>query len=189
MKTISTNHLHLLAPATLALLSLAIPAPAQTPTAPAQPASSTRITSSPLQVDRADPASSRIVPLNAKLDRMATGFTWVEGPVWVKGSLFFAEIPSNSIRRWTPGKGVSIFLQPSGYKGSDAYGHEPGTNGMTLDARGRLTVAGHAQRDVFRFETLDPHGTITILADTYEGKRLNSPNDLVYRSNGDLYFT
>jgi gluconolactonase len=143
----------------------------------------------PLQVDRLDPALDRIIPKGARLERIATGFTWVEGPIWDDGSLFFAEIPSNSIRRWTPGKGVSIFLQPSGYKGSDAYGHEPGTNGMTLDARGRLTVAGHAQRDVFRFETLDPHGTITILADTYEGKRLNSPNDLVYRSNGDLYFT
>ncbi len=145
--------------------------------------------STPLKVDRLDPTIDRIVPKGAMLERIATGFTWVEGPIWDDDSLFFAEIPSNSIRRWTPGNGVSIFLQPSGYKGSDPYGHEPGTNGMTLDARGRLTVAGHAQRDVFRFETLDPHGPITILADTYQGKRLNSPNDLVYRSNGDLYFT
>jgi gluconolactonase len=147
------------------------------------------LNATPLKFDRLDPAADRIIPQGAKLERIATGFTWVEGPVWDAGSLFFADIPSNSIRRWTPGKGVSIFLQPSGYKGSDAYGKEPGTNGMTLDARGRLTVAGHAQRDVFRFESLDPHGAITILADTYQGKRLNSPNDLVYRSNGDLYFT
>jgi gluconolactonase len=145
--------------------------------------------SSPLKLERFDPAIDRIVPKDATLERVATGFTWTEGPVWKDGSLFFADIPSNSIRRWTPGSGVSIFLQPSGYKGSDAYGKEPGTNGMTLDARGRLTVAGHAQRDVFRFESLDPHGPITILADTFQGKRLNSPNDLVYRSNGDLYFT
>jgi gluconolactonase len=145
--------------------------------------------SSPLKVDRLDPSLDRIVPQDAILERIATGFTWVEGPVWAEGSLFFADIPSNSIRRWSPGAGVSIFLQPSGYKGSDAYGHEPGSNGMTLDARGRLTVAGHAQRDVFRFETLDPKGPVTILADTYLGKRLNSPNDLVYRSDGSLYFT
>jgi gluconolactonase len=145
--------------------------------------------SSPLKVDRLDPAIDRIVAPDAVLERIATGFTWVEGPIWDSGSLFFAEIPSNSIRRWTPGTGVSIFLQPSGYKGSDAYGAEPGTNGMTLDARGRLTVAGHAQRDVFRFETIDPQGPITILADNYLGKRLNSPNDLVYRSDGSLYFT
>ena len=145
--------------------------------------------SSPLKVDHLDSSIDRIVPAGAMLERVATGFTWVEGPVWDSGSLFFAEIPSNSIRRWTPGSGVSIFLQPSGYKGSDAYGREPGSNGMTLDARGRLTVAGHAQRDVFRFESLNPEGPITILADTYQGKRLNSPNDLVYRSDGSLYFT
>jgi gluconolactonase len=145
--------------------------------------------SSPLKIDRLDPAIDGIVPAGAMLERVATGFTWVEGPVWDHGSLFFADITSNSIRRWTPGTGASIFLKPSGYKGSDAYGLEPGSNGMTLDALGRLTVAGHAQRDLFRFESLDPHGPITILADTYRGKRLNSPNDLVYRSDGSLYFT
>jgi len=146
--------------------------------------------SSPLKVDRLDAAVDGIVPADAKLERIATGFTWVEGPVWDDGSLFFAEIPSNSIRRWTPETGATIFLQPSGYKGSEPYGgREPGSNGMTLDARGRLSVAGHAQRDVFRFEMLDPKGPITILADSYQGKRLSSPNDLVYRSDGSLYFT
>ncbi|MGA3102270.1 MAG: SMP-30/gluconolactonase/LRE family protein [Terracidiphilus sp.] len=185
MKTISTNPLRHFAPATLLLLSflLAAATPAQTP-ATASPA----IT--PLNVDRLDPASAHIVPANAKLERVATGFTWVEGPVWVNGSLFFADIPSNTIRRWTPGKGVSIFLQPSGYQGSAPYGgREPGSNGMTLDALGRLTVAGHAQRDVFRFESLNPEAVQTILADRYQGQRLNSPNDLVYRSDGSVYFT
>src|ERR1700677_839762 len=146
--------------------------------------------SGPLQVDRLDPAIDRIVPAHATIDRVATGFKWVEGPVWVRDSLFFAEIPSNSIRKWMPGQGVSIFLQPSGYKGSAPYGGpEPGSNGMTLDVRDRLTVAGHAQRDVYRFESLDPNAQITILADTYQGKRLNSPNDVVYKSDGSLYFT
>jgi len=157
--------------------------------APSQAAAPVPPDSTPLKVDRLDPAIDALVPSGAVLERIATGFTWVEGPVWDESSLFFADIPSNSIRRWTPGAGVSIFLQPSGYKGADPYGHEPGSNGMTLDARGRLTVAGHAQRDVYRFESLDPHGPITILADTYQGKRLNSPNDLVYRSDGSLYFT
>ncbi len=148
------------------------------------------LSSMPLKVDRLDASINSIIPAGAMLERIATGFTWVEGPVWDRGSLFFAEIPSNSIRRWTPGEGVSIFLQPSGYKGSAPYGgKESGSNGMTLDARGRLTVAGHAQRDVFRFESLDSKGPITILADSYQGKRLNSPNDLVYRSDGSLYFT
>lgn len=148
------------------------------------------IDSSPIKVDRLDPAIDRIIPAGAKLERIATGFTWVEGPVWLNDSLFFAEIPSNSIRKWTPGAGVSIFLQPSGYKGSAPYGGpESGSNGMTLDTRGRLTVAGHAQRDVYRFESLNPDGPVTVLADSYQGKKLNSPNDLVYKSDGSLYFT
>ena len=146
--------------------------------------------SAPVRVDRLDPSVDQIVPKGAVLERLANGFTWVEGPIWLDNSLFFAEIPSNSIRRWTPGTGVSIFLQPSGYQGSTPYsGPEPGSNGMTLDVRSRLTVAGHAQRDVYRLESLDPKGTITILADSYQGKKLNSPNDLVYNSDGSLYFT
>ena len=146
--------------------------------------------STPLKVDRLDPALDRIIPAGARLERISTGYQWIEGPVWTHGSLYFAEIRSNSIRKWTPGAGASIFLQPSGYKGSAPYGGpESGSNGMTLDARGRLTVAGHAQRDVFRFESLSPTATQTILADRYQGKRLNSPNDLVYRSDGSLYFT
>jgi len=86
---------------------------------------------------------------------------------------------------------VSVFMQPSGFKGPAPYGgKEPGSNGMTLDARGRLTVAGHAQRDVWRLESLDVSAQVTVLADSYEGKLLNSPNDLVYRrSDGSLYFT
>jgi gluconolactonase len=145
--------------------------------------------STPLQANRLDPSADRIIPLNAQLEKIATGFTWTEGPVWLNNSLFFADITSNSIRRWTPDGRVIIFLQPSGYKGPDRYnGREPGSNGMTLDLSGSLTVAGHAQRDVYKFELLNPNATL-ILADTYKGKRLNSPNDLVYRADGSLYFT
>jgi gluconolactonase len=106
-------------------------------------------------------------------------FIWTEGPVWIQGSslsrleaifaskhrnslpdtgyLLFAEIPSNSIRKWKPRDGVSVFMQPSGYEGTDSFpGPDPGSNGMTLDSRGRLTVAGHAQRDVWRLEHINP---------------------------------
>jgi len=146
--------------------------------------------STQVKLDRLDPAIDQIVPRGAKLERIATGFKWVEGPVWLSGTLYFAEIPSDSIRKWTPGAGVSMFLTPSGYEGHTPYGGpEPGSNGMTVDARGRLTVAGHAQRDVYRFEELNSTAQITILADSYQGKKLNSPNDLVYRSDGSLYFT
>jgi gluconolactonase len=146
--------------------------------------------SKPVKLDRLDPAIDQIVSHGAKLERIATGFKWVEGPVWLNGSLYFAEIPSDSIRRWTPGSGATMFLTPSGYMGSTAYGGpESGSNGMTLDVHNRLTVAGHAQRDVYRLESASPTAQITILADSYQGKKLNSPNDLVYRSDGSLYFT
>ena len=144
----------------------------------------------PVKMDRLDAAIDKIVPADATMERVVSGFTWIEGPVWKGDKLYFAEIPSNSIRTWTPGKGVSMYLTPSGYKGKAAYGGpESGSNGMTLDVKGRLTVAGHAQRDVYRFETADAQGAITVLADTYKGKQLNSPNDLVYKSDGSLYFT
>jgi gluconolactonase len=149
-----------------------------------------QVISMPLKFDRLDPAAAHIIPAVPVLQRIATGFTWTEGPVWVGDSLYFAEIPSNSIRVWSPDKGARIWLQPSGYKGSTPYGgHEPGTNGMTLDVKGRLTVAGHAQRDVLRFESFDSTQPATVLADSYQGKRLSSPNDLVYRSDGSIYFT
>ncbi|MGB6720691.1 MAG: SMP-30/gluconolactonase/LRE family protein [Terracidiphilus sp.] len=181
----------------LAWIALAIPCTipmgcknSAPPANPAPTAAANDVIAVPLNVDRLDHSVDSILPAGAQLERVATGFKWVEGPVWVGDSLFFAEIPSNSIRKWTPGQGVSIWLQPSGYKGSAPYGGpEPGTNGMTLDVQGRLTVAGHAQRDVLRFESLDPTQAPTVLADSYQGKRLNSPNDLVYRSDGSLYFT
>jgi gluconolactonase len=145
----------------------------------------------PVSVERSDPAVNLIVPSVPILEKVATGYTWTEGPIWIPtGYLLFAEIPSNSIRKWTPGAGVSIFMQPSGYKGSAPFtGPEPGSNGMTLDSHGRLTVAGHAQRDVWRLEQMNGNAQATVLADSYQGKRLNSPNDLVYRSDGSLYFT
>jgi gluconolactonase len=147
--------------------------------------------STPLKIDRLNAGIDAIVPANATIERVATGFTWVEGPVWIPvGYLMFAEITSNSIRKVTPDGVVSIFMQPSGYKEVAPYGgKEPGSNGMTLDAKARLTVAGHAQRDVWRLESLDADGQVTVLADSYEGKLLNSPNDLVYKSDGSLYFT
>jgi gluconolactonase len=146
----------------------------------------------PQEIQKLDPSLDQLVPANAKLERVATGFDkWTEGPVWTRdGSLLFAVIPANSIMKWSPGKSAAVFMNPSGYTGATPYGGpEPGSNGMTLDPDGRVSVAGHARRNVWRLESLDPHGQITVLADSYQGKKLNSPNDLVYNSDGSLYFT
>jgi len=144
------------------------------------------------EIQRLDPAADKLIPANAKLERVATGFDkWTEGPVWTHaGTLLFAVIPANLIEEWSPAKGAQVFMEHSGYQGTTPYGGpEPGSNGMTLDPEGRVSVAGHARRNVWRLEKLDPHATITVLADSYQGKKLNSPNDLVYRSDGSLYFT
>jgi gluconolactonase len=144
------------------------------------------------EVQRLDPALDELLPANAHIQKVAGGFNkWTEGPVWTRsGFLLFAEIPANNIDAWRPGKGSSVFLHPSGYDGATPFaGPEPGSNGMTLDSHGRLTVAGHARRNVWRLESLDRNAVLTVLADEYEGKRLNSPNDVVYKSDGSLYFT
>ncbi len=144
------------------------------------------------EIQRLSPEAKRIVPADAKLERVATGFDkWTEGPVWIPdGYLLFAEIPANNIVKWVPGHGASVFIHPSGYQGTTPYkGPEPGSNGMTLDADGKLTVAGHGRRNIWRLESMSPTALITVLADSYQGKRLNSPNDLVYHSDGSLYFT
>jgi gluconolactonase len=144
------------------------------------------------EIERLDPAVDRLVPANAKVEKVASGFDkWTEGPAWTRnGTLLFAEIPANNIVQWIPGKGASVFMHPSGYTGAEPYGGtEPGSNGMTVDADGRVSVAGHARRNVWRLESVDPKAQITVLADSYQDKKLSSPNDLVYKSDGSLYFT
>lgn len=142
-----------------------------------------------IQIIRLDPRFDKLVPKDAKLEKLADGFNWSEGPVWDRRHkyLLFSDIPANSIFKWEEGKGISLFMKPSGYTGSAPFeGREPGSNGLTFDAEGRLTLCEHGDRRVAR---LEKDGHKTTLADRYEGKRLNSPNDLVYKSNGDLYFT
>ena len=142
-------------------------------------------------IERLDPGLDAIVPAGAKLEKLGTCCKWTEGPVWIHaGYLLFADIPGNRIMKWTPAGGISVFMHPTGFLGQEAYGGpESGSNGMTLDRRGRLTIAGHAQRDVYRLESLAKGAKITLLAEKYQGKRQSSPNDLVYRSDGSLYFT
>jgi gluconolactonase len=141
------------------------------------------------RIVRLDPRFDHLVPPGARLEQLAGGFTWVEGPVWNKAGryLLFSDIPANAVFKWQTGLGVSLFLKPSGYSGSVPFkGKEPGSNGLTFDREGRLVLCEHGDRRIARLES---DGRKTVLADRYQGKRLNSPNDLVFKSDGSLYFT
>ena len=143
-------------------------------------------------VERLDPAMDQLVPPDAELRKLAEGFEWSEGPVWVRdgGYLLFSDIPRNTIFKWEPGQGISQFMKPSGYTGSRDDLREPGSNGLVIDAQGRLVLAEHGDRRIARLKSLDqPNGEKTTLAAAYQDKRLNSPNDLAIHSSGDIYFT
>jgi gluconolactonase len=140
------------------------------------------------RVVRLDPALDAVIPQGAEIAKVAEGFTFGEGPVWdPEGSLLFSDPNQNVIYRWSQDEGVSVARTNSGYAGADIgrYG-QPGSNGLTYDPDGRLTIDQHGNRRVVRIER---NGVLTVLAERYQGKRLNSPNDLVYRSDGRLYFT
>jgi gluconolactonase len=134
------------------------------------------------------PAFDEIVPRDVRLEKLAEGFLFTEGPVWhPDGYLLFSDPNANTIYRWTTDGAVSVYRPKSGYRGVDIGDYnQPGSNGLTLDPQGRLTINEHGNRRVTRLER---NGVLTVLADRFEGKRLNSPNDLVYRSDGVLYFT
>lgn len=144
-------------------------------------------------IERLDAGLDALIDKDAKIEVLGKGYVWSEGPVWVKdgGYLLFSDIPPNRIYKWQEGKGVSLFLMPSGYTGAKKRGGEVGSNGLLLDAKGRLVLCQHGDRRVAMLKggLKGAKAEYFTLVDHYEGKRLNSPNDAVYKSNGDLYFT
>ncbi len=142
----------------------------------------------PSHVERRAPELDQVVPRGVKIEQLASGFGFTEGPVWLpEGHLLFADLPHNVIRKWDPRHGASVVRTRTGYAAADIPpGGSMGSNGMTLDGEGRLTICEPGNHRVTRQE---PDGRLTVLADRFEGKRLNSPNDLVYKSDGALYFT
>ena len=149
------------------------------PTPPADAAAGTIL--------RVDPAFGALVPPDARIEKLAGGFVFTEGPVWVRRGdphLLFSDLRANAIKTWTPDAGVADFMNPV-FEGDPA-GRSVGSNGLTIDADGRLILCEHGNRRVSRIEA---DGSLTVLADRYDGKRLNSPNDAVYHSSGWLYFT
>ena len=141
-----------------------------------------------VEVVRLDPGIDAIVPANPKIFKLAEGFQFTEGPIWMKnGDLLFSDPNANKIYKYAANGTLSVFKNNSGYSVKDlAEYFQPGSNGLTLDPQARLTINEHGNRRVTR---LEKDGRLTVLADKYEGKRLNSPNDLVYRSDGTLFFS
>lgn len=140
------------------------------------------------KIERFDSRFDQLIAPDAVIEKLAEGFEWSEGPVWVAegGYLLFSDIPNNAVMKWKGGEGISEFLKPAGYTGQAPRGGEPGSNGLALDREGRLILCQHGDRQVAR---LEKDGSFTVLVDNFQGKRLNSPNDLALKSNGDLYFT
>lgn len=140
-------------------------------------------------IERLDARLDALIASDAAIEVVVDGHAWTEGPVWDARSatLLFSDVPRNAVFRWQSGGGVSVFVRDSGYSGTNPFqGREPGSNGLTLDHEGRLVMCQHGHRRIARRER---DGTIVALAERYDGRRLNSPNDLVFTSRGELYFT
>ncbi|MEZ4700254.1 MAG: SMP-30/gluconolactonase/LRE family protein [Rhodothermales bacterium] len=140
-------------------------------------------------IERADPRIDALIPVGAEVEVLEEGFDWSEGPVWVPSmnAVLFSDIPRNTIHSWSESDGLGVFLRPAGYNRDNPQGKELGTNGLFLDASGNLLASNHGFRGITRLN--QDNYTWTVLVDRYQGKRLNSPNDLVLRGNGDIYFT
>lgn len=144
--------------------------------------------------ERIDASINDLISEDAKIEILDSGYQWSEGPIWVQSHnmLLFSDVPANTIYQWTEEKGVETYLAPSGYTGTEAhYSDEPGSNGLTLDLDGRLILCQHGDRKVSRMDAPfdQPKPAYVTVADRYDGKRFNSPNDVVVRSNGDIFFT
>ena len=140
-------------------------------------------------IERLDPAFDALIAADAVVENLGSGFRWSEGPVWEpkQGALLFSDVPENRVYRWKDGEGISVFLEPSGFTGEVYNGRERGSNGLTLDAAGRLMLCQHGDRRVARLAA-DGKSFETIV-DKYDGKRFSSPNDLCYDKTGNLFFT
>ncbi len=153
------------------------------------------------EIVRLDPRLDDLVPKSAVIEVLADGFQWSEGPVWdpEHGRILFSDIPNNTVHAWSEKEGLQVYLKPSGYTDDAPYGgKEPGSNGLTFDSEGRLVLCQHGDRRVARLKGAGAGSpgasplaasSFETLADRFEGKRFNSPNDLVWAADGSLYFT
>ena len=141
-------------------------------------------------VERLSPEIDNLIEKSAKIEILADGFEWSEGPVWSSqlNSVLFSDVPENVIYSWNEDKGLGTFTRPIGYSGKVPNLKKAGTNGLTIDADGNLIICMHGDRKITRLEKLNINRKVT-LVNSFDGNLLNSPNDLVYDSKGNLYFT
>ena len=141
-------------------------------------------------VERLSPEIDNLIEKSAKIEILADGFEWSEGPVWSSqlNSVLFSDVPENVIYIWNEDKGLGTFTRPIGYSGKVPNLKKAGTNGLTIDADGNLIICMHGDRKITRLEKLNINRKVT-LVNSFDGNLLNSPNDLVYDSKGNLYFT
>lgn len=141
-------------------------------------------------VERLSPEIDNLIEKSAKIEILADGFEWSEGPVWSSqlNSVLFSDVPENVIYSWNEDKGLGTFTRPIGYSGKVPNLKKAGTNGLTIDADGNLIICMHGDRKITRLEKLNMNRKVT-LVNSFDGNLLNSPNDLVYDSKGNLYFT
>lgn len=144
-------------------------------------------------VERLDTQLNKLIPLDAKIEILAEGYVWSEGPVWLPSEkiLLYSDVPSNKIYKWKEGEGATVYLDPSGYTAKNTRAGESGSNGLALDAKGQLILCQHGDRRIARMisSTKSPKPEYETLAGEYKGARFNSPNDLSYNKKGELYFT
>lgn len=144
-------------------------------------------------IEKSDPGLDALIQPGAKIEVLSEGYEWTEGPVWIPHlkMLLFSDIPRNSIYQWTEENGAQLYLKPAGYTGLIDRQGEPGSNGLLLDAEGDLILCQHGDRRIAKLLSSleDPGPEFQTMASHYDGKRLNSPNDGTFRSNGDLLFT
>ena len=145
-------------------------------------------------IERIENTFNELIDENATIEIISEGYEWSEGPLWVpaQNMLLFSDVPKNIVYKWTEAEGTSVYLSSSGYTGTlPAESREPGANGLTLDPEGRLTLCQQGNRfvAVMNTPTSNPSADYTPIAELYEGKKFNSPNDAIYSSQGDLYFT
>ncbi|SIO15015.1 SMP-30/gluconolactonase/LRE family protein [Algoriphagus halophilus] len=144
-------------------------------------------------IERLNGSMDMLIPLDSKIEVIASGFDWSEGPLWLEDqqALIFTDVPENKIWKWSESDSLQVYLEPSGYFGSETNKREPGANGLILDEAGKLMLCQHGARQVAKMvsDISEPSPVFEVLADTYEGKKFNSPNDLVKSENGNLFFT